>query len=156
MINCAFEDGGAAKLRHVTVDVLVLDDNKILLVKRAPNLLEGGKWGLVGGYVDRDETLKEAIKREIMEETGYKVQNITFFGVNDSPNRPHEDRQNISFVFFCDAGSKSGDEDEESTEIKWFSFDELPQDEEIAFDHYKNIQNYLKYKKGQIKLPVLD
>ena len=71
MINCEFENGNKASLRHVVVDNLVLKDGKILLVKRTGKLLEGGKWGLAGGYVDRDETVKEAAKREILEETGY-------------------------------------------------------------------------------------
>jgi ADP-ribose pyrophosphatase YjhB (NUDIX family) len=57
MIICKFEDGGEAKLRHVVVDTLVLKDNKILLIKRTGKLLEGGKWGLLGGYVERDENI---------------------------------------------------------------------------------------------------
>ena len=153
MITCTFEDGGKGKLRHVTVDGLVIKDDKILLVKRAQKLLEGGKWGVIGGFVDRDENLKEALKREIFEETGYRVTDITLLCINDDPNRPREDRQNISFVFFCHAGEKEGESDWEVTDKQWFSFDNLPPKEEIAFDHYDDIQLYLQYKKGDIQIP---
>jgi 8-oxo-dGTP diphosphatase len=95
MINCSFENGNRASLRHVVVDNLVLQDDRILLVKRAPQLIEGGKWGLVGGFVDRDETIKQAAAREIMEETGYEVTDITLFRIVDTPNRPGEDRHRL-------------------------------------------------------------
>lgn len=56
MITCTFEDGGRGKLRHAVVNAIILKENKILLVKRSPKITEGGKWGLVGGFMDRDET----------------------------------------------------------------------------------------------------
>lgn len=155
MISCSFENGHKTSLRHTVVDNIVIKNGQILLVKRIKEHLEGEKWGLVGGFVERDENLKEAVEREIFEETGYKVCDITLLGINDDPNRPHEDRQNIAFVFFCEALEKEGQPDKESTEQKWFSFDSLPPVEEIAFDHYKNIQNYLKYTKGEIQIPLL-
>jgi len=155
MINCIFEDGGKALLRHVCVDVLVVKNNELLLVKRASKLLEGGKWGLVGGFVDRGETTKQAVEREVFEETGYKVKNIELLTIRDNPDRPHEDRQNIAFVFFCEAKEKEGEPDSESTEQRWFSFDKLPEENAIAFDHYENIKLYLKYKKENFNIPIL-
>ena len=96
MLTCIFENGERASLRHAVVDALVLDKQKILLVKRAKKLLEGGKWALIGGFVGRDENLKQAVAREVMEESGYKVKNITLLTIRDNPNRPKEDRQNIA------------------------------------------------------------
>src|SRR3972149_761645 len=131
MLKCLFEDGNETSLRHLVVDALVLKDNKILLVKRIGKLLEGGKWGLVGGFVGRDETLKEAVAREILEETGYKVESVTLLTIRDNPDRPKEDRQNVSFVYFCTATEKTGDTDWESEEQQWFSFDQLPPEAEF-------------------------
>lgn len=37
MITCFFENKKKAYLRHVTVDAILIQDNKILLVKRAPH-----------------------------------------------------------------------------------------------------------------------
>ncbi len=114
MITCSFENGNKASLRHVVVDNLVLQGDKILLVRRSGKLSEGGKWGLPGGFVDRDETIKEAAAREIMEETGYTVADLTLFRIIDTPDRPAEDRQNIAFVHFCIAQERTGTPDWES------------------------------------------
>ncbi len=147
MIQCTFENGNQASLRHVVIDAIVLKDNKILLVKRAGKLLESGRWGLIGGFVERDETVREAVLREVFEETGWRVKDITLLKINDNPNRPHEDRQNIAFVYFCNATDKEGNADSESDEQKWFEIDKIPPKEEIAFDHYDNIQLFKKTAK---------
>ena len=146
MITCKFEDGGEAKLRHVVVDALVLKDNKILLIKRTKKLLEGGKWGLLGGFVERDETLKEAVAREVMEESGYKIKNIELLTIKDNPDRPNENRQNIAFMFTCEALEKEGDSDWEVDDQKWFDLSDIPAKDEIAFDHYDIIKFYLDSK----------
>lgn len=152
MINCIFENGNKASLRHVTIDVSVIQGNKVLLVKRAKGLLEAGKWSLIGGFVDRDETIQQAVAREIFEETGWRVKEITFLRVKDSSNRPHEDRQNICFAFFCTAEKKEGEKDWESDEVKWFDLNNLPTD--IAFDHGDDIELYKKYLKQEFILPM--
>lgn len=144
MITCIFEDGGKGTLRHVVVDALVLKDKKILMAKRTKKLLEGGKWGIIGGFVNRDETLEQAIKREVFEETGYKVEYVELLRVIDNPDRPGEDRQNINFVYTCTAVEKIGEKDWESDEVKWFDLDSLPPKESIAFDHFDSIKFYME------------
>lgn len=153
MITCKFENGNENSLRHVVVDALVLKENKILLIKRTGKILEGGKWGLIGGFVERDETLRDAIKREVQEESGYKIKNIKLLTVIDSPNRPKEDRQNIAFVFICEAFEKQGDSDWEVDDQKWFNLSNLPPKEEFAFDHHENIELYLSHIKNKTLLP---
>jgi ADP-ribose pyrophosphatase YjhB (NUDIX family) len=155
MINCTFEDGNKASLRHVVVDTVVTKDDKILLVKRAAKLLEGGKWSLAGGFVDRDETTAQAAAREVMEETGWQVTDLTLLGIKDNPNRRNDDRQNVSFVYFATAAQKTGESDWETDEQKWFSWDELPNDGDIAFDHAENISLYRKYLKDKPALPII-
>jgi len=59
MINCTFENGNKASLRHVVVHAIVEMDGKLLLIKRSNELLEGGKWSLPSGFLDRDETAQE-------------------------------------------------------------------------------------------------
>jgi 8-oxo-dGTP diphosphatase len=156
MITCIFENDGKSSLRHVCVDVIVLNKHgQILLAKRTGKLLEGGKWGLIGGFVDRDETAAQGAEREIMEETGYHVKDLTLLRLNDNPNRPHEDRQNITFAYFCTATKKTGEHDWESDELKWFDIDELPPADQIAFDHLSNIELYKKYRHKPFPLPVV-
>lgn len=148
MINCEFENGNKASLRHVVIDAIVLKENTILLVKRAGNLAEGGKWGLVGGFAERDEIMEEALTREVFEETGYEIKTTIFFTIIDNPKRKNEDRQNIAFIYVCEVGVKTGMSDNESTEQKWFDLDSLPKEEEIAFDHFQIINLYLKHKNN--------
>ena len=50
------------------VDGAYVKNGKILLVKRNVEPLKGF-WHLIGGHVDENETLKEALKREFKEET---------------------------------------------------------------------------------------
>lgn len=155
MINCKFENGGKANLRHVVVDTLVLKDGKILLVKRHKKLSESEKWGLAGGFMERNERIVEAAAREVLEETGWTVKDMTLMRVIDNPSRPAEDRQNIAFIYFGAAAKKTGEADWESHEQKWFDLDDLPPDDQIAFDHADSIELYKKYLKENFKLPVV-
>lgn len=150
MVTCTFENGNQASLRHVVMDALVIKNKKILLVKRAAHLTNPGKYGLPGGYLDRDETTIEGIQREILEETGYTCKNITLFTIIDDPNRKGEDRQNVEFSFVIEPDKKVGKSDNESSAVKWFDLEKLPPEENFAFDHFERVQMYLKsvlYKK---------
>jgi 8-oxo-dGTP diphosphatase len=155
MINCTFENGDQVSLRHVTVGCLVIKDGKILLCKRAEGLLEAGKWGLLGGFAERDETTIQTGIRETMEESGWVIDNLRLLRLNDSPNRPHEDRQNIDFIYVADAIGEKGKPSWESAELKWFPLDDIPADEHIAFDHADSIGLYKKYVQQEFPLPVL-
>lgn len=143
MLTCKFEDGGDGALRHVVVQVLVMRNKQILLTRRAKELLEGGKWSLAGGFVDRDETVAQAATREVLEETGWQSENLKFLNVIDEPNRPNDaGRQNIAFNFVCNAVEQTSQPDWEVTEQQWFDLDKLPPADQIAFDHQEIIENY--------------
>lgn len=150
MLTCTFENGGKATLRHAIVDIMLINNNKILLEKRAHHLHTApGKYALIGGFVNRDETLKEAAIREAREETGYDIEIEALFRIIDDPKRPQEDRQNIMFLYIAHPIKKIGEKDRESSEIKWFGLNNLPPKKDFAFDHFKQIQLY----KQQIKKP---
>lgn len=155
MIICTFENGNQNSLRHVVIDALVLKNDEILLVKRTRSLSEGGKWGLIGGYAERDETIAKAAEREIFEETGWQVKNLKLLTINDRPDRPKEDRQNVSFVYLCEATVCTGTPDWESDEVKWFPLDKLPPKGRVAFDHHYDINLYKKYLKRPTNLPIM-
>lgn len=144
MITCKFEDGNEASLRHVVVDAIVIEKNKVLLIKRANNLINGGKFAMPGGFLDRDETAEQAVIREVKEETGYDSEVVKLFTIIDNPNRPQEDRQNVAFIYILKSLGKSGSEDTEVSEVAWFDLNKLPEEKEFAFDHYQTIQEYKK------------
>lgn len=151
MINCTFENGNQASLRHVVMDGLIILGNKILLVKRGTHLSNPNKYGLPGGFLNRDETTIEGIQREILEETGYSCKKVTLFTVIDDPDRKGEDRQNVEFSFLVEPGKKIGKPDNESTAVKWFNLNKLPKEEEFAFDHFERIQMLLNHRKAVSK-----
>ena len=57
-------------------------NNKILILHRVENVYQGGKWGLVGGKIEANETTEQAIIREIKEETGFDAssENLELLG----------------------------------------------------------------------------
>lgn len=154
MIKCEFENGNKASLRHLVVHAIVVKEGKILLEKRASDLLEGGKWALPGGFVDRDETGEEAVLRELYEETGWAGTVAHLLRINTNPNRPHEDRQNIALDYVIEATTQTGTSDNEVDDLKWFTFDNLPLSNELAFDHAESIELYINYSHGKFAVPL--
>jgi len=159
MMTCIFENNNKSSLRHVTVNAIVIKDNKILLGKRGTlngkPILESGKWGLLGGFFGRDENLIQAVKREVMEESGWEIGDLQLLRINDNPKRPKEDRQNVDIIFITEAIKQIKTSDEEVKELKWFDLDKLPPKDLFAFDHGDAVDLYIKYLQGNIKLPII-
>lgn len=155
MISCTFENGSKTSLRHVVVHAIVEKDGAILLEKRAPGILEGGKWSLPSGFLGRDETAAEGALRELKEETGWAGEIVSLFRINTKPDRPHEDRQNVAIEFIIKPLKQVTKPDKESTEISWVQIDKLPPLSEFAFDHGESIGLYLKYKNNPHPLPLV-
>lgn len=155
MIDCEFENGGKARLRHAVAEAIVVKGGKVLLAKRSLKLTEPNKWAIPGGFMDRDETIVHAVRREVLEETGWTIKEPTLFCIIDNPNRPNEDRQNIAFLFIAEAGQQSGEADEESSEVRWFELNNLPSDDQMAFDHAEDIKLYKKWLMEKFALPVV-
>ncbi len=161
MITCIFENGNVALpgIRHVTTSNIILNDkNQVIMCLRGSKngipILESGKWGLLGGFVDRDETVSESVRREVMEESGWTIDEVSLFCINDNPNRPKEDRQNIDFVYIARVVSQKEVIDEEVRELRWFDLDKLPPDDQIAFDHSLALKIYKKHLKNPLHLPI--
>lgn len=116
-----------------TVDIIIIQSGKILLIKRGHPPYEG-KWALPGGFMDMNETPEQAAIRELEEETGVKVKSLKQFRTYGAIDRDPRHRT-ISTVYFAilddnlGINTKAGDD---ATEAEWFSLDDLP---ELAFDH---------------------
>ena len=130
--------------RPVVVDGLVIKENKILLIKRGREPFKGA-YAIPGGFVDWDETAKEAVVREIKEETNLDVSVKEFLGYYDSLKRD-EKRHTVSLVFICEikTGSENARAGDDAIEFEWFSLDNLPP---LAFDHKKILDDYKRYRE---------
>jgi len=155
MITCAFENGNTASLRHVVVHMIVEKNGCLLLEKRSGPILETGKWSLPAGFMERNETAAACAVRELKEETGWLGEVVTLFKINTNPNRPHEDRQNITIEFIVRPLEKIGEKDWESSKVEWIPFEKLFNFDTFAFDHGETIKQYLEYRKHPFPLPVL-
>ncbi|MCK5476978.1 MAG: NUDIX hydrolase [Candidatus Aenigmarchaeota archaeon] len=130
----------------LTVDGIIIEKEKILLIKRAtqPYL---NHWALPGGFVELNETLEVAVVREVNEETCLRTKTNRLIGAYSDPKRDPRGHT-VSIVYFMKttAGSKPKKTDE-AKEIEYFDFDKIP--EKIAFDHRKIINDAKKYLKSR-------
>ncbi len=119
----------------VGVGVMILKDNKILLGKRnedpekASSLLHGeGTWTMPGGKIHFGEKLVEAAYREVLEETGMKINkdDLKNLCVNEDIIT---DAHFVTVGFLCKNfdGEPKIMEPDEITKWRWFGLDELPQ-----------------------------
>lgn len=158
MITCTFENGNIASpgLRHVTVGALAYNEKgQVLLVKRSSKYSRPNTWTVPGGFLDRDRTVQDAVLKELKEESGMTGVIENLFHINDFPDRPNEDRQNVDFIYLVKVESGSFAHDDEITNIQWFDETNLPSDEEFAFDHKKTILKFFAYRKNQFVLPLI-
>jgi len=131
----------------VTVDMVVFTiiEGKlnVLLMKRGVEPSKG-KWALPGGFVNIDEKLDDAAKRELFQETGVKdiyLEQLYTFG------DPHRDSRGrvITVAHFALINLEKQKQELKATnhsvDAKWHQIDNLP---ELAFDHKKIFEYGLK------------
>jgi len=126
----------------LTVDAIIYAKEKesifVLLIQRGKEPFKD-KWALPGGFVNMDELLETACRRELEEETGLKVDKMTQFKAYDAIDRDPRHRT-ISVVFSAEISEKQevkGGDD--AAHAKWFSLSELP---ELAFDHQQILEEF--------------
>ena len=123
----------------VTVDtILISKQNSVLLIQRSDEPFKG-KWALPGGFIELDESLETACHRELEEETGLKVKQLTQFKAYGAVDRDPRGRT-ISVIFYSFQDEESipmaGDD---AANAQWFPLSQLP---ELAFDHQLIIDEF--------------
>jgi 8-oxo-dGTP diphosphatase len=96
-------------------------------------------WALPGGFIEMHETLEEACKRELEEETGLVVHKMTQFKTYDAIDRDPRHRT-ISTIYFAELDKKQqvkGGDD--AARAGWFPISDLP---ELAFDHGEILKEF--------------
>ena len=130
---------GPRKIILNCAGALIIKDDKILCQRRTDN----GKWGLIGGLVEMNETYEQAALREVREETGLEVKLDSFLGIFHNHNMvwSNGDAAHVISAMFT-ASIISGEPriDEESYELRFFGKDEIP--ELFAEDHIASLNAY--------------
>ena len=112
----------------VQVGLVAVWNKKILWMKRACEPRKG-YWALPAGFMELDESLREAAAREAREETGIRlsVDDLKLYAVGtiDFINEVH-------VIFRADIDNPEIEAGEEALEVAWFAEHELPW-EELAF-----------------------
>ncbi|MDP3245025.1 MAG: GNAT family N-acetyltransferase [bacterium] len=141
---CSFENP------KITVTAIIIKDNKILVAKRNEEPFKG-EWDFIGGYVQKDETPEQALKREIFEELSVESK-FTYIGAfTGTASYKEYDFPVLSLVFLTEFSGEIKLNNEISA-INWVPLSELST---IAFDSNQKILAFLKekfiYDIGQIK-----
>lgn len=116
----------------LTVDAVLLKGDEVLLIRRAREPFKG-MWALPGGFVDVGEPLEDAVRRELMEETGLRGDVVDMLGAWGDPKRdPRGHIVTMVFVLKVSGIVDVAIEEGEVQEARWFSLDKLP---DLAADH---------------------
>lgn len=136
----------------LTVDCAVfgLDeaDLKVLLIQRGQEPFTG-RWALPGGFVHLDETVDQAARRELAEETGltrvYLEQLYTF---GELGRDPRERVVTVAYYALVRLGDHAVQAATDASNAAWFATDDLPR---LAFDHDDILETALRRLQGKVR-----
>jgi ADP-ribose pyrophosphatase YjhB (NUDIX family) len=112
----------------VGVGAIVIDNDRVLLVKRAHPPIQG-QWSIPGGVLEVGEMVREAAIREAREETGLIVEPGELLGVYDRILRDPDKRVQYHYVlidFLCRSVGGELLAASDAAEVRWFTREELP------------------------------
>lgn len=125
----------------LAVDCVVFDPSRRVLLVRRRNEPFKGEWALPGGFVEIGETVEDACRREVREETGISLGPVSLIGVYSDPHR--DPRGHTCSVAFASQATVTtllpGDD---AADAGWFAnYNDLV----LAFDHRKILQDALRF-----------
>lgn len=137
----------------VAVDAVIFGyfdkkDLQILLIKRNIEPFKGG-WALPGGLVLDDESVDDAVKRELYEEEGIRpdfLEQLYTFG--DLGRDPRNRVVSVAYLGLVNPSYHELFADSDAEDAQWFSINRLPS---LAFDHKTIIDTALKRLRTKIQ-----
>ena len=119
----------------VAADVVVLTcdvDPRVLLIRRKHEPF-AGMWALPGGFVEMEEALEDAARRELFEETGIRAPRLEQLQTFGNPGRDPRGRViSVVYVARVDGARVTPRADDDAAEVGWHRLRQLPP---LAFDH---------------------
>lgn len=123
----------------LTVDAVVFSydaqhELSVLLIQRNNEPFKG-TWAIPGGFVDDGEKLEDAVKRELLEETGVVLNNLKQFHTFGDPDRdPRKRIVSVAYYTLVDKSTIKIKAADDAADAQWFKINSLPV---LAFDHAK-------------------
>jgi ADP-ribose pyrophosphatase YjhB (NUDIX family) len=111
---------------------VIRDDGRILLVRE---VADSGRWSLPGGWAEVNQSPREAVVREVLEETGFAVSVRKLAAVYDRARHPHLPPRPFhvyKLFFVCEIVGGTAQTSRETSEVAFFAEDEVPSDLSIA------------------------
>lgn len=119
----------------------------VLLIKRKYEPFKG-KWAIPGGFVLNDESLEEAVERELNEETGIKINYLEQLYTFGKPNRDPRGRVvSVAYFGLVRPNTFKIFASTDAEQVQWFNINELPK---LSFDHRVILEASIKRLQGKI------
>ncbi|MCA8915635.1 MAG: NUDIX hydrolase [Planctomycetes bacterium] len=136
----------------LAVDCVVfgLDDAdlKVMLIQRGAEPFKG-RWALPGGFVRLNETLDDAARRELEEETGLKrvfLEQLYTFGA--IKRDPRERVVSVAYYALCNLRDHKVQAATDASDAAWFDLHRLPA---LAFDHDEILKTAVERLRGKVR-----
>ncbi|MDO6632240.1 NUDIX hydrolase [Bacillus thuringiensis] len=127
---------------------LIDEENRILLQKKKE---PKGLWGIPGGLMELGESIENTAKREVYEETGLLVEELTLFNVfsGESYFEKLENKDEFYAITVVYSSTKFKGKlqisDDESLKLHFYNIDNLPED--MLITHRNILYDFLKKTK---------
>ena len=110
----------------ISIYLILIRDNKILLMRRKNTGYEDGKYGLPAGHLENNETISEGLQREVKEEIRIDIKRNDLRLVHTMHRRENDIR--VDFFFEADhyTGTPVNNEPEKCDDLQWFPLAQLP------------------------------
>ncbi len=155
--SAATYDPSKYPLPAVTVDVVIFSlinrTLHVLLVQRKRWPFEG-RWAIPGGFIRLDESLEEAARRELEEETGVRdvyLEQLYTFG--DVQRDPRHRVISVAYIALVRADAQTIRVSDESNDVRWFPVDQAPTP--LAFDHDQILAYALSRLRSKLEYTTL-
>jgi len=133
-----------------SVYLLLIKDNKILLLRRVNTGYADGFYGLPAGHLEGEETAREGCIREAKEEAGINLE-VGDLELVHTMHRKSEKDERMDFFFTTAkySGEVSNAEPNKCDDLRWFSLDDLPENTidftSVAIESYKKGIRYSEF-----------